>query len=118
MVSFDSAASELLHHALPSHSPCGSTEPLVTFLTFFIFSITPDVVTLNEGKNEDNLSLKVKGRLHHSTVAARGKGCWLWNQTHLGSNPDPLSACSVSLPESRDLSVLQQKHSPHFPELS
>lgn len=45
-------ASRLLHHAVPSQSPWGSTEPLVTFLTFFMFSITPDVVTLNEGEKK------------------------------------------------------------------
>ncbi|EPY83326.1 hypothetical protein CB1_000576068 [Camelus ferus] len=52
-----SLASELLHHAVPSQSPCGSTEPLVTFLTFFMFSITPDVVTLSPD-----------AQLHRSTV--------------------------------------------------
>lgn len=36
----------VLRHAAHSQSPWGSTEPLVTFLTFFMFSITPDVVTL------------------------------------------------------------------------
>lgn len=39
---------------MPSQSPWGSTEPLVTFLTFFMFSITPDVVTLNEEKKQNN----------------------------------------------------------------
>lgn len=42
--------SQGLPHAEPSHSPWGAAEPLVTFLTFFIFSITPDVVTLNREK--------------------------------------------------------------------
>lgn len=72
-VSFDSASSELLHHAVPSQSPWGSTKPLVTFLTFFIFSITPDVVTLNEEENnEENLSLTVKGHPHDRTGVGSG----------------------------------------------
>lgn len=39
------SGSRELRQAVPSQSPWGSTEPLVTFLTFFMFSITPDVVT-------------------------------------------------------------------------
>lgn len=44
-VFFAGPASSVLHHAAHSQLPWGSTEPLVTFLTFFMFSITPDVVT-------------------------------------------------------------------------
>lgn len=42
---------------MPSHSPWGSTEPLVTFFTFFIFSITPDVVTLNRKESKRSISV-------------------------------------------------------------
>lgn len=39
---------QLRCHAVPSQLPWGSTAPLLTFFTFFMFSITPDVVTLNK----------------------------------------------------------------------
>lgn len=39
-------------HAVPSQLPWGSTAPLLTFFTFFMFSITPDVVTLNKTRSQ------------------------------------------------------------------
>lgn len=78
---------------MPSQSPGGSTEPLVTFLTFFTFSITPDVVTLNEEKDkEENLSCEGKGHSQHSAG--------------VGVNSDPLPASWVTLAKSSDFPVL------------
>ena len=53
----DGPASRELRHAGPSQSPWGSAEPLVTFLTFFTFSIAPDVVTLNEKRATRSVSV-------------------------------------------------------------
>lgn len=101
-------AARLLHHAVPSQSPGVSTDPLVTFLTFFIFSITPDVVTLNEEnkKNWESLSLGAKGHRHHSTaewftcVGSRNRPAWVWVLT-------PLRASCVTSAKSSDLPVLK-----------
>lgn len=50
-----------VHHAVLSHSPRGSAEPFTTFLTFFMPSITPEVVTLEEKEetSEENLMLQL-----------------------------------------------------------
>lgn len=54
LVSLAAHPQAALCHAVPSQSPWGSTAPLVTFLTFFMFSITPDVVTLKKKRSQDN----------------------------------------------------------------
>lgn len=91
---------------MPSQSPWGSTEPLVTFLTFFMFSITPDVVTLNEGEkknNWENLSLEVKGHHHHGT--AEWLGVLALEPDRRGFQSRPCSSCVTSA-KSYDLPVL------------
>lgn len=46
-----------VHHAMFSHSPRGSAEPFTTFLTFFMPSITPEVVTLEKKETTSEFEL-------------------------------------------------------------
>lgn len=83
-----------VHHAMLSHSPWGSAEPFTTFLTFFMPSITPEVVTLEEKREASAIrpwtakSISATAHTHQTTFLTSLYPHWAVSMFDLLYHPD------------------------------
>lgn len=109
-----------VHHAVLSHSPWGSAEPFTTFLTFFMPSITPEVVTLEEKGEALDIrpwtvkSISATAHIHQTTLLTSLYPPWavpcLISCTTLTQHRWVLEAQPLSLSTSRPFpSIIQLK---------